>query len=78
MATDASSGSFDLPFVATLLRTALRTTDFYFLGNPKNLRQAAKVKGEADHAPSPPQQAQNDLAGNRLFVAVWSEAGKNK
>jgi len=32
MATDASSGSFDLPSVAMLLRAALKMTDFYFLG----------------------------------------------
>jgi hypothetical protein len=54
MAKETLSGSFDLPSVAMLLRAALRTAGFYFIGNPKNYRRAErKIEGEAGHAPEP-------------------------
>jgi hypothetical protein len=67
MATDAPSGSFDLPWVAkTLLRTALRTAGFYFLGNPRDHWAERKVEGEAVHAAEPAASgAGNSVVSNQ-------------
>jgi hypothetical protein len=68
MATDAPSGSFDLPSVAKRSFGRRWTTDFYFLGIQNNCHQAER-KVDARPTTRPLQQARNNLAGKRLFLA---------